>query len=460
MVNKRDAKSVPWRVAAYPRLLSAGLALAVMLPACATCAAYAQCALTRIVSVPKVCGGATGEEALLPEDGYLASDKYTSQFFGFSIDLPIDSDGHRINIPVMMEKQHALLAIGFERWKKFGTLTITAEESPPELEQYDDAQGDQCEDSLGTASRMRRPIPGGVLRYGDFYANMHHRGPYFAHHYWIRIKNYIIRVAVDSNDQDFVQASKHALMEADFYCTRGGKLTDQGKDVVVNGEPYEGPTVPTWRVDAAIRDKPGLAIPAGAVSEGVYRNQDLGLQYELPKGWEILETEDSRDLPENERALREYELLHACSRILLRAAPRDSEDAAQQGQKPAIVLRAMDPSCLSTRTPASIEEGKIAGEIGANLQLFSEIGEVKSHAMASLAGRLFVVFHGTVGWRSPDDVLSHRMTEMILATEHHQLFLLWSLMAPTASELGDMPASSVTFDDAQPIRLPPAEALH
>src|SRR5271166_1762762 len=417
MVNKRDGKSVPRRVA--------GLVLAVMLLVCAARAAHGQCALTRIAPEPKICGGTTGEETLLPEDGYLASDKYTSQFFGFSIDLPIKSNGHRINIPVMTEKQHALLAIGFEEGKHFGTLTITAEESPVELELYDDRQGEECEDSLGAAPHTHKQIPGGMLQYGAFYANMHHRGPLNTHHYWTRIKNYIIRVAVDSNDHDFLQFTKHALMEADFYCARGGNLTDQGKTVVVQGEPYVGPTVPTWRVDAAIRDKPALAIPAGDVSDGVYRNRDLGLQYELPKGWETRETEDRRDPPENERALREYELLHACSRILLHAAPRQSDDAAK-GERPAILLRALDPSCLSARVSGSAEDKRVAGEIGANLQLFSEFGQVKSNEMASLAGRSFMVFHGTVGSRSQEDVLSHRMTELILATEHHELLLLWS----------------------------------
>ncbi len=440
-------------------MLGAGLALAVMLPFYAARAASAQCALARMVSEPKACGGTTGEETLLPEDGYLASDKYTSQFFGFSIDLPIKSNGHRINIPVMTEKQHALLAIGFEEGKHFGTLTITAEESPVELELYDDLQGEECEDSLGAAPRTHKQIPGGMLKYGAFYANMHHRGPLNTHHYWTRIKNYIIRVAVDSNDHDFLEITKHALLEADFYCTRGGKLTDQGKDVVVQGEPYLGPTVPTWRVDAAIRDKPGLAIPAGEVSDGVYRNPDLGLQYELPKGWETLETEDSRDPPENERELREYELLRACSRILLHAAPRQSEDAAK-GERPAIILRALDPSCLSARVSGSAQDKKVAGEIGANLQLFSEFGQVKSNAMASFGGRPFMVFHGTLGSRSREDMLSNRMTELILATEHHELLVLLSLLAPTASELGEMPAGSITFDDAEPIRLPPAEGLH
>ncbi len=461
MTNQREAKPVFGQAVPYFRVFGAGFALAVTLLVHPSQAAYGQCALARTVSGPKLCGGVTqDEEKLLPEDGYLTSDKYTNQFFGFSIDLPINSDGHRITIPVMPEKHHALLAIGFEDEKHFGTLTITAEESPQELERYDDQQGEQCDDTAGTASLMRRPIPSGVLRYGAFYANIHHRGKNYVDHFWLRIKSYIIRVAVDSNDPEFLRESKQALLEADFYCTHGGKLTDGGKAVVVKGEPYEGPTVPTWRVDAAIKDKPGLAIPSGAVSDGVYRNPSLGLQYELPRGWDVLETEESSDPPEEARAQREYELLHACSRTLLHVAQPRSSDATQQGQGAAIILRALDPSCLSVRLPASLEDRKIAGGIGANLELFSEFGEIKSHAMASLANRLFMVFHGTIGQRSPEDVLSRRMSEVILATEQHDLLLLWSLMAPTAGELDSMSASSIIFDDSQPIRLPPVEGQH
>src|SRR5271157_5312233 len=107
------------------------LTLAVTLLFCSADAIHGQCALGKISSTPKACGGVVEEEQkLLPEDGTLANDSYTNRFFGFSIDLPIASEGHRIRIPVMLEKQHALLAIGFEREKHFGTMTITAEESP------------------------------------------------------------------------------------------------------------------------------------------------------------------------------------------------------------------------------------------------------------------------------------------------------------------------------------------
>src|SRR5271166_6974171 len=350
----------------------AALVLTVALLFYAAPAMHAQCALARIISEPKVCGATSeNEKKVLPEDGYLSTDSYTSKFFGFNLDLPITTDGHRITIPVMLEKQHALLAIGFEQENHFGTLTITAEESPRELEWYEDQQPEECNDSVDSAPRLRRSIPGGMLQYGSFYANVRQWGKNHSQHYWTRIKNYIIRIAVDSNDKDFLQKSKIAVKEAQFYCAQAdGKLTTkEGKAVALKGQPYHGPTVPTSLAEAAIKDKPGLDIPLGAVSEGVYRNPALGLQYELPKGWDILQTEVSRDPPQDARDLREYELLHACSRTLLRAMRHGASDAASQDPRPLIILQALDPICLSMRTPASVEDKEIADEIAANFDL-------------------------------------------------------------------------------------------
>jgi hypothetical protein len=441
----------------------AAFVLAVTLLFCSAHAMHAQCVPARIISEPKTCGAASEpEKKLLPEDGYLSTDSYTSEFFGFTLDLPITTDGHRITIPVMLEKQHALLAIGFEQEHRFGTLTITAEESPPELEWYEDQQPEECNDSTGPAPRRRHQIPGGMLQYGSFYANVRHWRNNHTQHYWARIKNYIIRIAVDSNDKEFLQKSKLAVMEAQFYCAQNnGKLTtNEGKVVAPKGEPYEGPTVPTWRADAAIKDKPGLDIPAGVVSEGVYRNPALGLQYELPKGWDILQTEMSGDPPQEARQLREYELLHACSRTLLGAVQHDSSAAGHQDPKPLIILRALDPTCLSMRIPTSVEDKKIADEIAAALELFAEFGEIRSNELASLGDRLFVVFHGTIGWHAPDEVLSRRMSEALFVTQHHKLLLMWSLLAPSSAELDAMPVSNITLDDSQPVKLPPPEERH
>src|ERR1035437_568741 len=76
---------------------------------------------------------ATSEE-LLPENGHLSNTTYTSDYFGFAFDLPIPAQGHLIMLPLMPERQHALLALGFENASRSGTITITTIEPRPGLE--------------------------------------------------------------------------------------------------------------------------------------------------------------------------------------------------------------------------------------------------------------------------------------------------------------------------------------
>jgi hypothetical protein len=98
--------------------------------------------------------------------------------------------------------------------------------------------------------------------------------------------------------------------------------------------------------------------------------------------------------------------------------------------------------------------------MAAKLELFSEFGEIRSQGVVSFSGRPFVVLHGTMGRRGDDDALARRMSEALFATGHHDLLLLWSLMAPTSAELQAMPASTITFDNSRPVQLPPLDLLH
>src|SRR5215471_14576265 len=60
------------------------------------------------------------EEPVLPEAGLLTDTHYTSQFFGFSLDLPLTVKGHEIMMPVMPEREHALLSLQFEKGQHRG----------------------------------------------------------------------------------------------------------------------------------------------------------------------------------------------------------------------------------------------------------------------------------------------------------------------------------------------------
>lgn len=440
------------------------IALGITLLLCLVATMHPQCAPLVIDPdfPPKPPSARNASEDLLPENGHLSNATYTSDYFGFSFDLPIAARGHLIMLPLMPEKQHALLALGFENANHSGTITVTAIDPRPGLEAMTQEQQQQQFNNGASAgspqqqTTLHYPIPDYLLRTGRFYSTVRHKGANYAAQYWTRIKNYNVKILVASNDQDFLRKSKHAMAAAHFYCTQddGTLTTTDGKPVKPEGDPYTGPTVPTALANSAIKDKPALEnIPLGGVSGGVYRNPELGLQYEIPKGWDAYPAETNDDPPRDATALREHEFLHACSKTLLRVAQRSSSDANPAAAKATITLRALDPTCLSMRIPSSLTDKTAVDNISASLEVLSEFGEIASDEMVSTSDHLFMVFHGTVAAHGSRDDLAQRLSQVIYATLHHKVLFVWSLMAPTSAELNAIPTTGVTLDGAQTIDL-------
>jgi hypothetical protein len=411
---------------------------------------------------PKPPSPHAAEEALLPENGHLSNATYTNDYFGFAFDLPIPAQGHLIMLPLMPEKQHALLALGFENAGHSGTLTIQAIDPRPGLEAPTPEQQQQEFNNWASSGSqqgrtLRYPIPDYMIRTtGRFYSSARHKGQNYAVLYWTRIKNYNLKILVASNDKDFLEKSKHAIGAARFYCIGDdGKLTTtDGKPVRPDGDVYMGPTVPTSLADAAVKDKPAMgSIPPGGVSGGVYRNPDLNFQCALPKGWDVLPAEANSDPPRDDVALREHEFLRACSKTLLRIAQRAPGDAPSPSARPMITLRALDPSCLVMRVPSSLTDKTGLDNISASLEVLSEFGEIGSDELVSISDHLFMVFHGTVASHTSNAELSQRWSQVIYATLHHKVLFVWSLMAPTSAELGAMPTTGITLDGTQSIDL-------
>jgi hypothetical protein len=284
----------------------------------------------------------TPHEPVLPESGYLSNTSYTNNFFGFTLDLPIAAHGDQIKMPLMPQGQHALLAIAFQNGDRSGSLTIDAVDPREGLEGFSSKQPTQplYSGSPG-AIQPGAPIepqgqpqiaPQGTLvapqpQVGPrmfqlpaerFHSSERHKGDQYTALYRTEIRNYHVGVLIATNDKDFLQKSKQAMATMRFYCAAddGTLATKEGDPVTPEGERYEGPTVPTWRADVAIQSNRGLAIPPGEVDDGVYRNSALGLQYELPKGWEVLPTHNGGNPPADLSSLREFQFLHACSRTL------------------------------------------------------------------------------------------------------------------------------------------------
>lgn len=438
---------------------------------------HAQCAPLR-TDPSTLTAQKASHQPVLPESGYLSNTQYTNVFFGFALNLPIAFQGHLVKLPLMPERQHALLALAYQNGNHSGSLTIDAIEPREGLEGFSERQQQQL-----SARALGQPVPQiepqsqpqlspqGTLvapppQAGTaplqipterFHSSERHRDGKYTVVYRTQIKNYRIGILVSTNDQDFLQKSKQAIAAVRFYCTAddGTLATKEGNLVTPEGDRYEGPTVPTWHADVAIRSNRGLAIPPGETADGVYRNAELGVQYQIPRGWEVLPTHNGGN-PSSD--LREFEFLHACSRTLLRIQQTGSSDAGTTSRRPMIILRVLDPACLSMRMPAEPGDTRIAEEVGVSLETLLEFGQVASYELAPVADQLFMVFHGTIAAPEEGEQLAQRMSQTMFATDHNKMLLIWSFMAPATADLAGMPTGGIRLDESKVIDLSAALA--
>ncbi len=398
-------------------------------------------------------------EPLLPEAGFLSDTHYTSEFFGFGFDLPLTVKGHQIMMPIMPEKQHVLLALQFENDQHNGYIMVTASDPRPGFD-VDTPEKQKQEQELekwsqeGNFDRQNQlPVPSFLMHPEHFYSSFHRNGRTYTAQYRAAINNYMVKVMIATNDQDFLHKAKNVMADAKFYCPRqdGSMVTQDNKPVRIPGEPYYGPTVPTFRVNAAIRDEPAKNIPRGEVVEGVYRNPDVGVQYQPPPGWSIVQVDNS-DPPLEQSASRIHRFLHACSQTLLQVAPQRTAD---QEDPPGtmITLRAIDPNCLSMHTAVSLTDKRTTDEVAATLEQMREFGSIDSDELRTMHGHLFMIFHGTLATAPRGEDLGERMSQSIFATRYNKLLLMWTVLAPNSAAMAEIPASNILFDGSPPIEL-------
>jgi hypothetical protein len=419
--------------------------------------AFAQCPVSNPDDdlpppLPSVTSSTRTGEPRIPESGYLSNASYASTYFGFVIDLPIEVDGHRIMMPLMPPGQHALLALGFQEGRRSGTLLITASEPKNAFQEMTEeerkAEFQAWAKNETPAIQPIRP-PDELMRTGHWYHISKHSGDVTTVQYWTFIKNYLIRVKVASNDAAFLRKTKEAVSGVKFYCAQedGTLINEDGKIVPTPGEGYQGPTIPSALVDAALADKPALDfIERGEFAKGVYRNDEMGLIYAYPAMWDA-DHEDPAPTAKDDAAQRTWDVLEACSLLLLRLFPE------RNSHEQRITLRAVDQTCLGLPAPMSATDHFGAEELGAYLQMLGAFGEVRSSRTVLQDERLFAVYSGVAPEHSDAEALGQRRMEAMTVTRHRKLLLIWAWIAPSSAELKAIPATTVTFEDGPAVQL-------
>ncbi len=324
-------------------------AVSVLLLILAAVAAHAQCPPrlndddSSIMTLPDLFF-AQGDEQLLPESGFLSNRSYTNTFFGLQLDLPIEAAGHLIMLPLMPAGHHALLALAFESGNREGSFIITAAEPTSRKHETTDIQHRKPLQPWGPHKESSGDDQADwLMRPGHFSYGEKKNGEKISAVYAATLKNYLVRVAIVSNDKEFLKNAKHVMDKVHLYCALddGSLTTDKGEAVVPEGTPYEGPTIPTAHVDAKLAEKPEEhMIPAGEVKDGTYRNPELGLQYVLPAGWTIQDAAgDDQSAAPDPNQQRTWDYLRACSRTLLHVKKDTSGGEGEGNSDPQIVLR-------------------------------------------------------------------------------------------------------------------------
>src|SRR5271165_1146932 len=174
-------------------------------------ATRAQCGPLRF-DPSKLPGHNAPHERPLPESGYLSNTTYTNDYFGFSLDLPIPAQGHLVKLPLMPERQHALLAIAYQNGDRSGSLTIDAIEPREGLEGFSAKQQEQQltapgpgliqpgtqnepQPQVGSQGGLVVPQPQlGIPQFQfpseRFHSSERHKGDKYTALYWTQIKNY------------------------------------------------------------------------------------------------------------------------------------------------------------------------------------------------------------------------------------------------------------------------------
>ncbi len=105
------------------------------------------------------------------------------------------------------------------------------------------------------------------------------------------------------------------------------------------------------------------------------------------------------------------------------------------------------------RTAVTLADKRALDEIAATLEELGEFGEIDTDQLSTISNHLFMVFHGFHDTASRTEDLSQRLSQTIYATRFNKLLLVWSLMAPTSSELEQIPTGSIVLSGAPPIQL-------
>ncbi|MGB7553861.1 MAG: hypothetical protein WBM04_05770 [Candidatus Korobacteraceae bacterium] len=399
-------------------------------------------------------------ESRYPEQAYLSPTRYTNEFFGFALDLPADAHLLPIPEPVASDGRIQLLQLGGPA-PDDASVSIAA--LPPAGRGALDAKvvlRRALDQELFRGVEELRGLSKTTLAGHQFYFYETRRGIDQHMLAGANLDGYVVLMQLGAHNENMMKDLESSLQHIVFFAPAQVR-----QYLTADAQAYEGPAISSHRLAQLEADPPENHIDPGKLEGGIYRNPVLGFSYQVPPGW-VVEAEGAV-LPAIERArasdsldgllgggpdagAAERQLLKACSRTLFSVwAKRPGPD----GQIPyddfgEVTLSAISAECFpGVKFPASSTDAQAARDflllIGLTHPILRDMRDAKAFTSQ---GTVFLLLHGNVGFKVPNDELSRRLSIAMAITQRQGYLLTWFFAAPHDSELQQLLAERVSFD--------------
>ena len=389
-----------------------------------------------------------------PEDAFLSATRYTNAYFGFELELPPQARLAPIPMPASGDRRIQLLEL-LGPAPQHAIISISAYEYKGK--NWTDAKGilrRELDRDLFAGVEELHGLSKTTIDGHQFYYFETRKGIDQHQELATELNGYVLLMVVQASDAQMLKDLIAACSRLKFFNPQEAAQR-AGPEALA----YEGPAVSAQHLRELRASPPAERMDPGKIEGNVYRNAELGLRYEFPKGWSIQPrgaVEPAvlryREKVSGEPLMgpRERDVVKACSRVLFSAWKTKPND---DGEVPyddfgEVTLSAMPLSCFpSIRFPDDPHDADAVRRFLLGFSFSHPLQRDMNDARtAEVVGKTFVLTHGTVAYKQEGDALSRRISVSMTLTQNRGYLLVWLFAAPHDDELRDIMNARMGFD--------------
>ncbi len=269
-----------------------------------------------------------------------------------------------------------------------------------------------------------------------------------------QMDGYVLEVDFRSRDADALHQLVAAFSRAEFFPPREAERRAGALAAV-----YQGPAISEQHLHDVRESRPADQIAPGKIDGSSYSNSQIGVSYEIPKGWSVeregaiepaIERYREKVTGEPLLGARERAVVKACRKTLLSVwrTPASGAGEVPYDDFGEVTLSAMPLACFpNIRFPADPTNAAAVRDFVVGIRLTQPLQRDMTEARTfESGGRSFVLTHGTLAYKEQGEELSRRISVAVAMTPQRGYLLIWLFAAPHEAELRELMAAKISFE--------------